>query len=89
MCTPLVAQGRGDPHYTTFDNRGYTLDARGERLLFGVNIAQGNEVYIFNVQGRLDGPEWWRATTTKALAFGVPGMYAYQVRISARLRIST
>lgn len=49
--------------------------AEGEYTLFGVN-AQGNDV--FHVQGRL-GPRGWPATTTVALAFGVPGVYAYQV----------
>ena len=38
--------------------------------------AQGREV--FHLQGRL-GPRGWPATTTVALAFGVPGVYGYQV----------
>ena len=52
--------------------------AAGEYTLFGVNTAQGSEV--FHLQGRL-GPRGWPATTTVALAFGVPGVYAYQVNI--------
>ena len=48
--------------------------AAGEYILFG-----GNDV--FHVQGRL-GPRGWPATTTVALAFGVPGEYAYQVNKS-------
>ncbi len=49
--------------------------AAGEYTLFGMNI-QG--IDLFQIQGRL-GPRGWPATTTVALAFGVPGVYAYQV----------
>lgn len=71
----LGAGGWGDPHFTSFDNKRYTFVAAGEYILFGVHV-QGNEV--FYVQGRL-GSRGWRATTTTALAFGVPGVYGYQV----------
>ena len=73
-----MAGGWGDPHYTTFDNRKYDFVAAGEYTLFGVNTAGGGEV--FHLQGRL-GPRGWPATTTVALAFGIPGVYGYQVRI--------
>ena len=71
-----VASGWGDPHYTSFDNGRYSFLAAGEYTLFGNTDTQGND--IFHVQGRL-GPRGWPATTTVALAFGVPGEYAYQV----------
>jgi hypothetical protein len=72
-----VASGNGDPHYTSFDNKRYDFVAAGEYILFGTSI-EGNNV--FHVQGRL-GPRGWPATTTVALAFGVPGVYAYQVSL--------
>ena len=52
--------------------------AAGEYTLFGVNTPDGTEV--FHLQGRL-GPRGWPATTTVALAFGVPGVYGYQVSV--------
>ncbi len=53
--------------------------------MFGVTGAQGNE--IFHVQVRL-GPRGWPATTTVAMAFGVPGEYGYQASIIIGLLIS-
>ena len=70
------AGGNGDPHYRTFDGVEYTFRAAGEYTLFGVTAPGGSEV--FHLQGRL-GPGGWPATTTLALAFGVPGVYGYQV----------
>ncbi len=63
-----------DPHYTTFKRGRYDFVAAGEYTLFGINIDR------FQIQGRL-GPRGWPATTTVALAFGMPGVYAYQVAI--------
>ena len=54
----------------------YDFAAAGEFTLFGVTAPGGSEV--FHLQGRL-GPRGWPATTTVALAFGVPGVYGYQV----------
>ena len=73
-----VGAGSGDPHYTTFDNESYTFAAEGEYTAFGVNDNQGNAV--FHMQVRL-GTRGWLASTTVAIAFGVPGVYAYQVSI--------
>ena len=80
----LGAGGNGDPHYTTFDNVRYDFVAAGEFTLFGVNNDEGTE--IFRLQGRL-GPRGWPATTTVALAFGVPGVYAYQVYANMLSRV--
>ena len=74
--TISVGAGSGDPHYTTFDNKRYTFAAVGEYTAFGVNDTQGNA--IFYMQVRL-GTRGWPASTTVAIAFGVPGVYAYQV----------
>ena len=72
----LGASGWGDPHYTSFDNKRYDFVEVGEYTLFGVNDFQGSDV--FRMQGRL-GTRGWAASTTVAIAFGVPGVYAYQV----------
>lgn len=82
MCTltshPLAGAGRGDPHYTTFDNKRYDFYAQGEYVLFGVDIDDNR---TFHVQGRLAYPHpRWRASVTVAIAFGVPGEYGYQVK---------
>ena len=59
--------------------------AAGEYTLFGTKGNQGND--IFHIQGRL-GPRNSRATFTLALAFGVPGEYAYQVCIILSVLLS-
>ena len=74
------ASGSGDPHYKTFDRAAEDtlfVDA-GEYTLFGVTAPGGTEVFHF--QGRLL-PRGWAATTTVALAWGIPGVYAYQVSV--------
>ncbi len=68
----LGATASGDPHYWTFDGRYYTVTVVGDFTLFKA----GSE--IFQIQGRLARVPW-RASTTKAIAFGRPGHYGYQV----------
>ena len=58
------------------DGRSYTFAAAGEFTL--LEIRSNQNVSIFTLQGRL-GPAGWPATVTKALAFGIPGVEAYQV----------
>ena len=72
---PLAGSGRGDPHYTSFENRRYDFYAQGEYIVFGVDISENR---TFLVEARLAYPGW-RASVTVALAFGVPGEYGYQV----------
>ena len=67
--------GWGDPHYTTFDDKKYDFVHQGEYILFGVNAGNNRE---FLIEVRLLYLPW-RASTTKALAFGEPGIYGYQV----------
>lgn len=74
-----AASGRGDPHYTTFDQDLYHFYTVGIYTLFGVKI-NGND--IFHMEGFL--AELWpggrrRVSGTYNLRFGVPGEYGYQV----------
>ena len=59
------------------DGRSYTFAAAGEFTLLEIRSTQN--VPIFTLQGRLGPANNWPATTTKALAFGIPGVEAYQV----------
>ena len=72
----LAGGGWGDPHYTTMDGLYYIFAAAGEFTL--LDIRNNQNITIFTLQGRL-GPERWRATVTKSLAFGIPNVEAYQV----------
>lgn len=74
------ASGTGDPHYTTFNNNGYTFGEGHGRHYFLMRVRNSNnESDVFFLQAYLVQPPGWRATTTKSIAFGVPGMYGYQV----------
>ena len=72
------SSGHGDPHYSTFENKNYTFVAEGEYIAFGLNNAQGDA--IFQMQVRL-GTRGYHGSSTVAIAFGVPGEYAYQVSL--------
>ena len=58
------------------DGQSYTFAAAGEFTLLDIRSSQNSP--LFTLQGRL-GPEHWPATVVKALAFGIPGVEAYQV----------
>lgn len=70
----LGANGYGDPHYVPFNGMGneFTFNGAGEYTLLKT-AAQG-----FQLQGRL-GPRGFPATFMVSLAFGIPGVYGYQV----------
>ena len=65
----LVATGSGDPHYTTFDGRYYTINGFGEFIVAEV-LPEGSTTPSFTLQGRLGMVSFWRVTTHLALAFG-------------------
>lgn len=67
----------------SFDERRYDFGGAGEYILMGVTF-EGNQVFQF--QGRL-GPRGWPASTTIALAFGVPGVYGYQASFLASFNL--
>ena len=66
----ILAIGWGDPHYTTFDNRSYDFNDRGEYVLLEVLPTSG-DMPVFTLQGRME-PSMWPATTHRGLAFGRP-----------------
>ena len=71
-----VAAGSGDPHYTTFRGRKYIFASEGEYIAFGVNNTEGNPAFQMQVRLLTRG---FKGSYTAAIAFGIPGVYAYQV----------
>lgn len=62
--------GWGDPHYTTFDDRSYDFQGRGDYLILEVLSTSGDGP-VFTLQGRTDNSVTWPgATTHRGLAFG-------------------
>lgn len=64
-----VATGSGDPHYTTFDGRYYTINGFGEFILVEAYLG-GNTEPALTFQGRLGMVSFWRVTTHIALSYG-------------------
>ncbi len=81
ICQQLISSGgfgSGDPHYTAFDRVRYTVGDGDNQHYFLMRVTdEGND--IFYLQGYLLYTPWG-ATTTKSIAFGVPGSHGYQVR---------
>ena len=73
MYTSILGTAHGDPHYTTFDGRSYTVNVFGEFLLLELESDEG-DIPDFTLQGRLNMVSFWPVTTHKALAFGQPGL---------------
>ena len=82
MCTK--ATGSGDPHYTTFDGRYYTINGFGEFVLLEALI-ESTDIPAFTLQGRLGMVSFWQVTTHIALSFGIPSL-AFHVSMSLLLK---
>lgn len=67
------ATGWTDPHYLSFDGAKYTFRGEGEYTAMGLRF-EGN--VVFELQARI------RGLYIISMAFGVPGVYGYQVRTS-------
>ena len=59
------------------DGQSFTFAAAGEFTLLDIRSSQN--IPLFTLQGRLGPANNWPATAVKALAFGIPGVEAYQV----------
>ena len=58
------------------DGQSYTFASAGEFTLLDIRSGLNP---LFTLQGRLGPANNWPATAVKALAFGIPGVEAYQV----------
>ncbi len=68
-----VAFAFGDPHYSTFDGVEYTFRGTGEYIILGLTDDDSADLLL--LQGKIND------LLIKAVAFGVPGEYGYQVSI--------
>lgn len=78
----IGANGRTDPHYTTFDNQYYTYYARGPFSMARIVSPGQQNSHIFHLQGNLGPNPGWTPSWVTSMAFGVPGVFGYQVRFT-------
>lgn len=71
--------GGGDPHYWTFDRYYYTYYAPGQFSM--VKVVSQDDQAIFHLQGNLGFNVPWRPSWVSSMAFGVPGVFGYQVSL--------